>query len=498
MQPRPNLPLPLHGVRILELGMVFVLPLAVTPLAALGADVIKIEAAARPDQVRWGPPPDNQPRHDAYNHGANFQMLNREKRGVTIDLTLPQGRELLLKLVAVADVVAENFTPRVLQNLGLTYDRLREVNERIILLSSSGFGQTGPWRHYRAYGPNTEAVDGLMELTGYPDGPPVRGGAGGLGVAFTDVAGAYFGSFAILAALEHRQRTGAGQWLDLSHYEAGVATIPQAVLDYTMNGRARSRIGNRHEWRAPQGVYPCASAGGVLSRGSISPAESTNERGASQATDDSWIAISVANQQAFASLCRVLDLRDAPDDPRFATLLARRSNQDALDELIAGATKEREPQELAAALQAAGVEATPVATPRDVWLDPQLRHRGLFEIVPPAPTAPEVGPRPHLRRGWKMSASPLATRARAPEFGQHNADVLEDLLGLTPAEVDGLRAAQVIADAPREGLLARPNSLDLAAMLRNGRLREIDPDYRERLDAWLAQSAERGVPEAGK
>ncbi len=141
---------PLDGVRILELGMVFVLPLALTPLAALGADVIKIEAAKRPDQVRWGPPPDNLPRADGYNHGANFQSLNRNKRGITIDLTQPRGRDLFLQLVAVSDVVAENFTPRVLKNLGLDYERLRAVNERIILLSSSGFGQTGPWRDYRA------------------------------------------------------------------------------------------------------------------------------------------------------------------------------------------------------------------------------------------------------------------------------------------------------------------------------------------------------------
>jgi crotonobetainyl-CoA:carnitine CoA-transferase CaiB-like acyl-CoA transferase len=476
--------------------MVFVLPLAVTPLAALGADVIKIEAASRPDQVRWGPPPDNQPRRDAYNHGANFQMLNRDKRGVTIDLTLPQGRDLLLKLVAVSDVVAENFTPRVLENLGLTYERLREVNERIILLSSTGFGQTGPWRHYRAYGPNTEAVDGLMELTGYPDGPPVRGGAGGLGVAFTDVAGAYFGSFAILAALEYRQRTGEGQWLDLSHYEAGVATIPQAVLDYTMNGRARSRTGNRHEWRAPQGVYPCAGAGDSSSAASISRVQPAGDPGASQTTNDRWIAISVAGQRAFAALCRVLGLRDASDDPRFATLLARRRNHDALDLLIGSATREREADELVAALQAAGVEATPVAAPRDVWLDPQLRHRGFFEMVPSAASAPEVGTRPHLRRGWKMSASRVATRARAPEFGQHNANVFGELLGLTSSEVDGLRAAGVIAAEPREGLLARPSSLDLTAMLSNGRLREIDPGYRERLDAWLAGTTQAGAPNA--
>jgi crotonobetainyl-CoA:carnitine CoA-transferase CaiB-like acyl-CoA transferase len=138
--------LPLEGIRILELGMVFVLPYALTPLAALGADVVKVEAAVRPDSTRWGPPPDNLSREDGYNHGAHFQMLNRNKRGITIDLTKSEGRALLLRLVAVSDVVAENFTPRVLRNLGLTYDDLRTVNERIILLSPAASARRAPGR----------------------------------------------------------------------------------------------------------------------------------------------------------------------------------------------------------------------------------------------------------------------------------------------------------------------------------------------------------------
>jgi crotonobetainyl-CoA:carnitine CoA-transferase CaiB-like acyl-CoA transferase len=475
---------PLDGVRILELGMVFVLPLAITPLAALGADVIKVEAGARPDQVRWGPPPDNRPRPDGYNHGANFQMLNRNKRGITIDLTRPAGRELLLRLVSVCDVVAENFTPRVLRNLGLTYETLAAVNPGIILLSSTGFGQTGPWQNYRAYGPNTESVDGLMELTGYPDGPPVRGGAGGLGVAFTDVAGAYFGTYGILAALEYRERTGLGQWLDLSHYEAGVATIPEAVLDFELNGRVQGRVANRHPWRAPQGVYPCAGLGADPPGAVTAPLGSSPEpeQASSAVADDRWIAISVATDAQFRSLCGVLGLQALTVDPSFGTSLARRRNHELLDRLIADATRGCFALELEHALQAAGVEASAVSTPRDVWLDPQLHHRRFFEQVPPSAAAPEIGPRPHLRAAWRMSRTPVTTRTRAPEFGQHTGEVLGQLLGFGAPQLAALEQDGVLAREPRTGVLARPGAMDLQAMVRTGRMREADPDYAATLE----------------
>jgi crotonobetainyl-CoA:carnitine CoA-transferase CaiB-like acyl-CoA transferase len=450
--------LPLKGVRILELGMVFVLPYAITPLAALGADVIKIEAASRPDQVRWGPPPDNAPREDGYNHGAHFQALNRNKRGITIDLVKPGGRDLFLRLVAVSDVVAENFTPRVLRNLGLDYDQLRAVNERIILLSSSGFGQTGPWRDYRAYGPNTEAVDGLMHLTGYPDGPPVRGGAGGLGVAFTDAAGAFFGTYAILAALEYRERAGQGQWLDLSHYEAGVATIPEAVLDYTMNGRVQGRNANRHPWRVPQGVYPCDG-------------------------NDRWVAISVAGDAQFRALTEIIGTPHLVSDPRFATIPARQAHHDALDEIVSAWTRELAAEDIERRLQNAGIEAAVVATPRDVWMDEQLRHRGFFQSVQPPASAPEIGPRPHLRPASRMSVTPAVTRSRAPEFGEHTDEVLTEYLRLTPDEIAALESRAVIARRPMPGLIARPGPMDLDTLVRSGRLREVDQDYRQRLDA---------------
>jgi benzylsuccinate CoA-transferase BbsF subunit len=450
-------PLPLEGVRILELGMVFVLPLAITPLAALGADVIKIETAERPDSVRWGPQPDNVPRPDGYNHGAHFQMLNRNKRGITLDLTQPRGRELLLRLVAVSDVVAENFTPRVLENLGLTYEHLKAVNPRIILLSSSGFGQTGPWRNYRAYGPNTEAVDGLMNITGYADGPPVRGGAGGMGVAFTDASGGFYGTFAILAALERRQRTGEGAWLDLSHYEAGIATLPEVVMDAAMNGRIRTRNANRNPARVPQGCYRCDG-------------------------DDRWVAISVGSDSEFEALMHAIGEGHRCSEPRFSTRESRWKAHDDLDALISAWTASRTREDIERELQAAGVEATSVATAREVWFDEQLQARGFFEPLPPAESAPEVGARPHLRPAWKMSETSSGESRRAPDFGQHTSAVLRELLALSDLEIAELAADRVIADAPTPGRLARTGPMNLPALVASGRLREVDPEFRARLE----------------
>jgi crotonobetainyl-CoA:carnitine CoA-transferase CaiB-like acyl-CoA transferase len=521
--------LPLTGVRILELGMVFVLPLAITPLAALGADVIKVEAAPRPDSVRSGPLPGNVARPSSYNHAGNFHMLNRNKRGITLDLTKPGARDLLLRLVAVSDVVAENFTPRVLRNLGLSYERLREVNPRIILLSSTGFGQSGPWQNYKAYGPITESVDGLMHLTGYPDDPPTRAGAGGFGVAYTDVAGAYYGTYAILAALEHRERTGEGMWLDLSHYEAGVALLPEAMLDFEMNRNEQERCGNRTPLRAPQGAYPCAGSGGALDAGhgaTVQPidwhgASQTSppgsgggapeslpdqvERGrggsapegvadwglgqrperasqtsnaASQTLDDEWIAISIATYEQFRTLVAELDL--PINASAYATLAARQADHDVLDHMIAAATRGRDARRLEARLQSAGVEATYVASPRDVWLDPQLAARGFGEVVAAPPYAPQVGPRVFPRAAWRMSHTPAGTRMPAPAFGEHTREVLREYLGVTTAELDTLAAEGAIADRPLDGLVpGRP--LDLEGILAADRFSAIDRDVQTRL-----------------
>lgn len=447
--------LPLDGIRVIELGNAIVLPTAITPLAGMGADVIKVEAGIRPDQTRGGPQPENVRRTNAHNHSGHFQSMNRNKRGITLDLSTEKGRELLLQLVAVSDVVAENFTSRVLANLRLEYETLRERNPRIILLSSNGFGHSGPWQNYRAWGPNIESVDGLMLLTSYADGVPQRAGSGGLGVTYPDIGGAYFGTFAILAALERRERTGEGCWLELSHYEAGVATQPESILEYTMNGRTLQPAANRHPTRAPQGAYRCEGM-------------------------DRWIAISVASNAQFGALARVLRRPSLASDERFATPEARRHSHDSLDTILDEATRSWDPWALERELQAAGVEATVVGTTRDVLFDQQLRHRGFFEMLPPPSDAPEIGHRPFFRAGWRMTRTPLPTSARGPDFGEHNDEVLSELLGLSASEIATLETEGIIARAPKDIISREP--VDLAAGLASGRLREVDPDYRELIE----------------
>ncbi len=316
-----------------------------------------------------------------------------------------------------------------------------------------------------------------MHLTGYPDGPPVRAGAGGLGVAFTDAAGAFFGTYSILAALEYRERTGMGQWLDLSHYEAGAATIPEALLDFSLNRYDQGRRANRHPWRAPQGCYPCAGRDGPMQ-------------------DDAWVAISVASDAGFRALAEQMGMPALSHDERFATMTARRRHHDALDELISSWTMQRLAVSIERDLQAHGVEAVAVATPRDVWFDPQLRHRGFFETVLAPASAPEIGSRPHLRPGWRMSSTPAATRRLAPLFGEHTREVLISCLGLNEAACDTLEAEGVIAREPAPGIIARPGPMDLPVLLRSQRLREADPDYRRKL-AEAGGAANHGEPATG-
>jgi benzylsuccinate CoA-transferase BbsF subunit len=276
-------------------------------------------------------------------------------------------------------------------------------------------------------------------------------------VTYPDVAGANFGTFAVLAALERRDRTGEGTWLDLSHYEAGVATIAEGIIDYTMNGRIPARTGNRHPSRAPQGVYPCEGL-------------------------DRWIAISAHNDAQFRKLAETLKLEGVAADPRFQTLEGRMRHHDELDRVIAAATAPMTAERLECSLQEAGVEATVVQTAKDIYLDPQLKHRGFFQAVPPHRTTPEVGPRPHPRTGWKMSVSSPSIKGRAPDFGEHTDEVLAEYLNLGQAEIAQLEADGVIARKPRDGMVAR-EPIDARESVASGRFVEVDEHYRERLDA---------------
>jgi crotonobetainyl-CoA:carnitine CoA-transferase CaiB-like acyl-CoA transferase len=443
--------LPLEGIRIVELAEAFAMPFATKLLADMGAEVIKIESWRRLDASRVWPYPENRPGEQFWNQGALNHEQNRGKYVLGLDLGVPEGKEVFLDLVRRADVVAENYTPRVLKNFGLDYERLRAVKPDLIMISSTGFGHSGPWTNYSAFGSALEPTAGISHLTGYPDGPPIRTQSG---VAL-DMMAAPVAAFAILAALRDRRRTGEGQWIDLAQYEVGVHLAAPAVLDFQLNGVVRSRIGNRHETMAPHGLYP--------TRG-----------------EDRWIAIAVRNDAEFAALCAEMGRPDLAEDDRFADLLSRYDHQDDLDAILADWTRDQDGTALFHRLQAAGIAAAPVFTNKEMLLDPHLRARGYFVRPEPFPRAERVGRRPIPGIPFKFSKTPGSVRWMAPPVGEHNEHILKEVLGHDNDEIQRLYDAGALGKTPPPERLGRTPvmALPLDQYVDAGVLAGSDPDYR--------------------
>ena len=450
-------PLPLSGVRILDAGHAWALPYAITPLAMYGAEVLKVESTVRPDMSRGSPQPENRVVGDSWNHGGSYHEMNRNKLGVTLDLTTPRGKEIYRELVSISDVVAQNFPPRVMRNFGLDYPNLRKIRPDIIVLDSTAYGSTGPWQNYIGYGSSLQAVTGLTYVTGYEGEEPIQGG-----ILFNDVLAALAATYAILLALAHREVTGEGQWIDLSQYELGVTHLGEAFMEYAMNGRVPTRRGNSHPHFAPYGVYPCAD-------------------------EDAWVAITVTSDGEW------LNFRDAVGeewayDPVFETVIGRLRHRKRLDALLAQWTRPQDHHTVMHRLQAAGVACGAVLNARELVTDPHLRDRGFFTIMEhPAP----VGRRPHLGPLFRLLGVQRPPDRPAPSLGQHNGLVLRDLLGVTPEEYRALEEAGVIGEAPVKLSVAQPASA--AELLRLGFIAEHDTQYRERLGLGAdAAQEERG------
>jgi crotonobetainyl-CoA:carnitine CoA-transferase CaiB-like acyl-CoA transferase len=445
--------LPFSGVRVLDSTYVFALPYTGALLADLGAEVIKIEGPGRMDVTRggvWsGAFPENDPGEDWWNRSSTYNLLNRGKKSLTLDLSTPRGRALFAELVKVSDVVMENYTPRVMKGWGLDYPNLRRLRPDIIMVSNTGYGHgDGPYSHYPAQATTQEATHGHCAVTGYIGGPPSKAGQ-----SFVDFLASWTALFAIAAALRLRQRTGQGQWIDIGMYQCGVMFLSEFLMDYIANGRVAGRLGNRHPSRAPQGVYPA--------RGK-----------------DQWIVLSVGDDEQWRALCALMGRPTLASDPRFADSLSRLKNHAALDDIIAQWTSQHDRYDLMHRLQAVGIPAGPVLNARDLHLDPHYRARGFLEDVAYPPER-GIGKRPLIGRPWKASGVPARIQGPAPRLGEHNAEVLLGLLGLPPEEVRGLEEAGIIAQAPRDAHLEpRPPAEE---MVRMGILAEWDPLYRQRL-----------------
>ena len=442
------MPGPLEGVRIIEMGQLIAIPFAMKMLADMGAQVIRLESVARLESYRSDSVYQNDISGDFWNKGANFYEQNRNKLGVTLDLSKPEGLQVLRNLVSIADVFSENFTPRVIKNFGLEYEDLRKIKPDIIMVSSTGYGFYGPWSNFGATGPATEGAAGLAYQTGYLGGGPVMAE-----IPYTDYTSGEHTVFAVMAALMHRLRTGQGQFVDISQTQATSSTIPEVLMDFSVNGRSGQRIGNQDTVMSPHGCYPC--------------------RG-----DDRWITIAVATDEEWQAVCRVLGQNGWAADPRFEDSLSRWKNRDELDALIGTVTSTWDAHELMHALQKDGVAAGAVLDSKDLLFDPHLGQRNFYEVVTHHEST-GIPPLPYAGRPWKLSKTPAVNSQPAPLMGEHNNLVLSGLLGKTAEEMAELEEAGIIGYGPTNPRPVQRPSLD--EQVRQGRMQRYEIDFGEQV-----------------
>jgi len=387
-----------QGLRVIDFTWVLAGPFATRILADWGAEVIKIQSKVTMPEGEQ-------------NTSGYFNTWNRNKLGIALNLSKPQGVEIAKRLVDISDIVVENFTPRVMRNWGLDYDILRKVKPDLIMLSMSGMGQTGPMRDCTAFGATIQALSGITHLTAFPGQPPL-----GLGYSYADHVAGLMGALAVLEALEDRRKTGKGQYIDLSELEAMSTLLGTAILDYSVNGRIASPVGNRpiHRLAAPYGAYRCKG-------------------------EDRWCAIAVFTEEEWVAFCRVLGYPLWTKEERFSTLSDRWQNIDQLDLLVEEWTKERSPEEVMSILQEAGVAAGVVQNATDLSRDPQLQSRDFFVGI----EHPTLGKISFDGSPIKLSDTPAQFKRAAPLLGQDNDYVYRELLGMSESEISEYTSAGV-------------------------------------------------------
>lgn len=392
----------LEGVRILDFTWVVAGPVATRILADQGAEIIKIE---RCDTLDLGT-----------RRGGFSGNLHRGKQSTVVNMADPRGVTLAKRLAAVSDVVIDNFSARVMRNWGLDYAGLKQLRPDVIAVSMSGFGHTGPHKDYVSYGPTLQALSGYTLQMRHPGGAPA-----GWGYSYADMTGGYSGALAVLAALWHRRRTGQGQFVDLSQFEAVSSLVGPGLLDLLNRDTASAPVGNRSQEApaAPHGVYRC--------------------RG-----EDRWCAIAVFSDEEWHSLCRVMGDPTWAAQPRFAGLAERLQHREDLDRHLETWTRRLAPEDVAARLQAAGVAASLVANGADLDRDPQLRARGYWARLS---TKQEDGRTDVVLDGppFKLSRTPGYVAAPGPLLGEQTDDVLRRVLGLSAQQVTDLKADRVVA-----------------------------------------------------
>ena len=400
--------LPLTGVTVLDLTHFWAGPHCTQQLAFLGAEILKIESPKRPDFTRKFNifPHDLEPND---NRGGYFNEYNVLKKSVGIDVKHPEGLKLIKRLAAVCDIAASNFSTGVMERLGLGADTLRQINPAMIVMAVSGFGQTGPLKDYIAYGPTVVPLGGIIAVP-QSDEPPLYSSSG-----YGDPNAGVYGAYAIAAALAARKLHGGGQTIDISLWESTAANNIEGFVNAAMGNEPYPYLGNRDPVFAPHNAFPC--------------------RG-----EDRWIAVAVTDERQWHGLCAALERPELVEESRFKDMASRKQNETALDAAIADWTRHLDRFEAMRRLQRHGVPAFPVYSAADMLQDPHLEQRGFFVELPHA----EVGVRRHVGRPWTLQTRRTDVSAPAPLLGEHTEEILSRHLGLSVAEIEALRKAEIV------------------------------------------------------
>ena len=411
-QTKPRLPL--SKIRVLDLGQVYAGPLAGRLLADLGAEVIRVESPVR--SARGGPEPqagatypDNDPGDAPYNRSAYYNELHRNKLAISLDLTTNEGLQIFKQLTKISDVILENYTPRVMANFGIDFPVLTKINPRLVMVSISAYGQTGPYCNYSSFGRGIEAMAGLSQATAYSDKMPL-----GPGTAYADATGGLHAAFATMVALRQRRHTGKGQHIDLSLQESLLSFLGEKMPDHDPKGS-----GNQDSPLAFQGVYKCKGI-------------------------DQWIAITICSDREWDLLIDIVSTPQNTFKTSFVKILTGNENRAKVDQLIESWTVNFEPNQAMNIFQESGISAGAVLGADDICHNDHLRERGFFESV----SHPEAGTHVHPGTGWKSTHLQNVIRNPAPCFAQHNRYVFGDLLGMSTEEINQLEKSGICGKTP--------------------------------------------------